>query len=111
LQSQAPPPPVEAPKRRDPPKPRPAAPKPAPGGVIFDADEDEEEQRRDQRRKMKLERLDYGEHALESDRQKEAALAKTIIDKIPVAEVLPRPARALRPSLRLRTSCCPRGDF
>ena len=36
---------------------------------------------------MKLERFDYGEHALETDKKKAAALAKSIIEKIPIDQV------------------------
>ena len=40
---------------------------------------------------MKLERFDYGEHALETDKKKAAALAKSIIEKIPIDQVPLKP--------------------
>lgn len=42
------------------------------------------------RKKMKLERIDYGEHALDVDKKAAAQTAKSIIDQIPVR---PRPVR------------------
>ena len=39
------------------------------------------------RKKMKLERIDYGEHALDVDKKAAAQTAKSIIDQIPVRRV------------------------
>jgi len=62
---------------------RPKAGKPV--AAIFNADEEEEEKEREKamRKKMKLERIDYGEHALEADKKAAAQTAKSIIDQIP----------------------------
>jgi len=64
------------------------ASRPAPGkpvAAIFNADEEEDEKEREKqtRKKMKLERIDYGEHALDADKKAAAQTAKSIIDQIP----------------------------
>jgi hypothetical protein len=53
--------------------------------AVFNGDEEEEEREREkaQRRKMRLERIDYGEHATDADKKAVAATAKSIIDRIP----------------------------
>lgn len=57
-------------------------PKPA---AIFNADEEEDEREAEKqaRKKKKLEKIDYGEHALEEDKKRAAEMAKSIIDMIP----------------------------
>jgi hypothetical protein len=73
--------PAEAAKKVAPP----AAARPKPVAAIFNADEEEDAKEREKamRKKMKLERIDYGEHALDADKKAAAQTAKSIIDQIP----------------------------
>jgi hypothetical protein len=73
--------PAEAAKKAAPP----AAARPKPVAAIFNPDEEEDakEKEKAMRKKMKLERIDYGEHALEADKKAAAQTAKSIIDQIP----------------------------
>ena len=73
--------PAEAAKKAAPP----AVARPKPVAAIFNADEEEDakEKEKAMRKKMKLERIDYGEHALEADKKAAAQTAKSIIDQIP----------------------------
>merc|ERR1712216_75080 len=46
-------------------------------------EEEEKEREKQMRKKMKLERIDYSEHALDVDKRAAAQTAKSIIDQIP----------------------------